>query len=265
MKIAVLGSYGDTVPPEVEAVLGEGVSVAFYKPRIPVFAFSPTEFVIQELSYLETGLRAAADGCDAIAYNSCSDYGIEALRAAVAIPVIGAGETMLTLAANFANRFSIVTVWPVSTNFMPLGQIKARGLDKRLASIRNVSAETIIEGDARPDAFIKGMQSGADGTLQRIIVECEAAIDEDGAELIVIGCTCMSPIADRIAAAVNVPVVNPLTSAIVQAESRLKSNGLPPRKPTARAPSLALITKMVDTVADASVPVDCPVCVSSWE
>ncbi|WP_439604935.1 aspartate/glutamate racemase family protein, partial [Shinella sp.] len=157
MKIGVLGSYGDTVPPEVLAVIGHGVTVAFYKPRVPAFAFSPAEFVIQELSYLEAGMRAAADGCEAIVYNSCSDYGIEALRAAVDVPVVGAGEAMLAIATQLGARFSIVTVWPVSTNFMPQALVRERRLEERLASIRNVSAEAIIESDGRPNAFIAGM------------------------------------------------------------------------------------------------------------
>jgi allantoin racemase len=265
MKIGVLGSYGDSVPPEVLAVIGHGVTAAFYKPRVAAFAFSPAEFAIQQLSYLETGLRAAADGCDAIVYNSCSDYGIEALRASVAVPVVGAGEAMLAVAAQLGARFSIVTVWPASTNFMPRALIAERRLENRLASIRNVSAETLIESDGRPDSFIAGMQSGTDGTLQRIVAQANAAVTEDGAELVLVGCTCMSPIAGRIAEACPVPVVNPLTAAMTQAESRLRLGIGPLAAPSARAPSLALVTRMVDAVADATIPVDCPVCVASWD
>ncbi len=267
MKIGVLGSYGETVPPEVRAALGSGVEVAFYKPRVPIFAFSPAEFAIQELSYLEAGMTAAADGCEAIVYNSFSDYGIAALRAAVDVPVVGAGETALKLAASLASRFTLVTVWPESTNFMPQRLVAEFGMADRLAAIRNVSTEAIIESDDRPDAFIKGMQAGTDGTLQRIFAACSLAAKEDGAELVVIGCTCMSPIAGRIADASPVPVINPLTAALAHAEMRLRL-GIgavrPAAAPAARAPSLDLVRRMVDAVADAAAPTDCPVCVASW-
>lgn len=105
MKIGLLGTAGDKgapVPAELANVVDQGTHLALYSSRISIFAYTPVEFAIQQLNYLNTGLRAAADGCDAIVYVSMADYGIAALRSAVSVPVIGAGEAALKLGARSA-------------------------------------------------------------------------------------------------------------------------------------------------------------------
>ena len=55
----------------------------------------------------------------------------------------------------------------------------------------------------------------------RIVAMCNRAIEEDGADTIMLGCTCMSPIAREIAARVKVPVLNPLTTGYKATEMAL--------------------------------------------
>ena len=51
--------------------------------------------------------------------------------------------------------------------------------------------------------------------------ECDRAIAEDGADTIMLGCTCMSPAADAIAARVDAPVLNPLSTGYKATEMAL--------------------------------------------
>lgn len=250
MKIGLLGTAGDkgaSVPAELAEIVNSGTQLSLYPSRISIFAYTPAEFAIQQINYLDTGLRAAADGCDALAYVSVADYGISALRSAVSIPVIGSGEAALKFGRNIGSRFSIVTVWPTSTNFIHHDNLRRYGLLDSLASIRNVMDEEVISGSERPDAFIADMQAGNDRTCERIIAACKRAIDEDGAEFIILGCTCMSPIASRIAANCSVPVLNPFATAVKIAETML-TLGVAPQSPgvlRARDASLQMAKQMV--------------------
>src|SRR3546814_2824571 len=65
-----------------------------------------------ELAYVEAGLRAQAEGFDAIMIGPVADYGMRQLRSVVSIPVVGAGQSSMQVAAGLGRRFAIVTVWP---------------------------------------------------------------------------------------------------------------------------------------------------------
>lgn len=254
MKIGLLGTAGDkggSVPIELTNVVSQGTELALYPASISIFAYTPAEFAIQQINYMDAGMRAAADGCDVLVYVTVADYGIAALRSAVDIPVIGSGEAALKFGQQIGSRFSIVTVWPASTNFIHHNNLREHGLTGSLASIRNVMDEEVISGSERPDAFIADMQAGNDRTCDRIIAACRRAVEEDGAEFIILGCTCMSPIASRIAANCSVPVINPFATAVKLAETMV-ALGVAPKTPgvlKARDASLQLVAKMVDVAA----------------
>lgn len=87
MKIGLLSASRAESPPHLMAAAGLRTRLKSYPVRIANFAYSPSEFLIQQVSFVEAGLRAPADGCDRIVYVSMADYGIEALRSLVDIPV----------------------------------------------------------------------------------------------------------------------------------------------------------------------------------
>src|SRR5919198_6013428 len=65
-----------------------------------------------------TPRRAAAHGVDAILIDSTCDWGIEAIRAVVDVPVAGAGEVGIAEASAGGRRFGIVTIWPPALEFI---------------------------------------------------------------------------------------------------------------------------------------------------
>jgi allantoin racemase len=269
MKIGLIGATQAAVaglgaPAELAAIAAPGTVIQAYATRGAIFAHTPVEFALQQINYLDTALRAAADGCDALILNSFSDYGLAAIRAAVSIPVVGAAEATLRFAPTIGPRFSIVTVWPESTNYMPRALLREYGAEAACIRIRNAGAAEILAGDGRPDLFIAGMQHGQAAILQRILAECEAAAKEDGIDAILLGCTCMSPIAARIAAGTRLPVVNPMAVALKTAEMRaVLGLGASRREQGALRPAaLDLARRMVDAIAAAPAEdTDCPVCV----
>src|SRR6185369_9465627 len=83
----------------------EGVELVIYPPRIGAFPHTPYDRLLVDLAHVDAGERAAADGVDAI-------------RAAVDIPVVGAGEVGITEASAGGRRFGIVTIWPPALEFL---------------------------------------------------------------------------------------------------------------------------------------------------
>ena len=266
MKIGLVGAAQSMVaglggPAEIRAVVAPKTVVQAYPARLPVFAHTEVEYAMQALSYLEAGLTAASQNCHALVLNSLSDYGLAALKSAVELPVVGAAEASLRFMPSLGPRFSIVTVWPETTNFMPRRMLEAYGAAAHCIRIRNVGSADLLAGEGRPDDFLRDMQTGQQAILDRIVAQCEAAMAEDDIDAILLGCTCMSPIAARIAARVAIPVVNPLAIAVKTAEMQA-SHGLRASRRGQGAPrpaSLDLLRRMIAPVAGAEP--DCPVCV----
>lgn len=244
MKIGLLSASAAEMPPHLPDAVGPQTRLASYPVRIATFAYSPAEFLIQQVNFVEAGLRAAADGCDRIVYVSVADYGIEALRSLVDIPVIGAAEAIYAGLAAQGTEFSIVTVWPESTNFVHDDLTLRHGAAELRRNIHNISAEAVIAAKARPDAFIARMQQGEPDILRAVLAACDAAAGE-GAQTVVLGCTCMSPIAARIAEGAALPVIDPFVAALKYAETA----DLSPPLPRARPQAATLLRGMIDAVS----------------
>ncbi|TVV76535.1 aspartate/glutamate racemase family protein [Sphingomonas solaris] len=259
MRIALLGTVpgiGKGIRPELHAALPRGTVLSAWPSRVGVFPATPVERDMQAIGHLEAGLRAAASGVDAVAIDSLGDYGLDALKVALAIPVAGSGEAGMAAAAAHG-RFAIVTVWPAAMNFVPEGLLRAYGHEDRCVGIRNVGAADVVDRVAGPDGYLASVDRADPDILSAVVAACHAAM-ADGADAILLGCTCMSPMAGKVAAAVAVPVVNPLAEAVKRAVA-LATNAPPPpdRILSTRA---SLLTRMIDAVAG-EVDEQCPVCI----
>lgn len=224
MRLALIGSAFNrnnptALPSELQAVLEPGTDARIYVPSVSAFPRNHLDLKIQEVGYIEAGLRAAKDGCDAIVLNTVGDYGLEALKSAVRIPVVGAGEAGIFQVAMLGRPFAIVTIWPKATAFLYRSSLMNSGLASQCAEVAHVgSADELSQVGNADDDYIARMQRGDTQMLDRIVASCRSVRDIHGATSILLGCTCMSPIAAQVSAALDVPVVNPLTTAAKQAE-----------------------------------------------
>ncbi|WP_428929378.1 aspartate/glutamate racemase family protein [Marinibacterium sp. SX1] len=147
----------------------------------------------------DAGVSAERDGCAAVCVNSMSDSGVAALRARLNIPVVGSGATALLMACQLGGRFSIVSMWDRWNHFYKK-ILAEQGLAPRCASLRDVGV--------RPDTaeLLAGKE---DFIFDALEAECRRAIDEDGAEVIVLGSTTMHQSHAHLARVLPVPVINP--------------------------------------------------------
>lgn len=260
MLIGLLGAVRDPFrppAPELTTLLAADTLLRAFPSRVPAFPFTPLEQALQQVGHLEAGLTAAQAGCDALVIDSLGDYGLAAVRAATPLPVFGPGEVGMAEAAVGGRRFGIVTVWPSSMNFVPEGLLRVYGHADACVGISNVGGEAELERLAGPDGYLAQVRDGAAAIIDAV----SAAIVEmagRGAEAVLLGCTCMSPLAASLAARATIPLINPLASAVAAAERAGPWRG--GERIITRPGRPDLVKRMVNGVADEPAE-DCPVCV----
>lgn len=153
-------------------------------------------------------LAAQQASVDGIILACFGDPGLAALRELAPVPVVGMAEAACRHAAGCVTRFSIVTggrLWEA----MLREYVASLGLAGSLASIRTLEANggQIADNPAAAEAGI--------------LAACQAAIEQDGAELVILGGAGMIGMVERLATRVQVPLIDGLTPAIQQAEAAM--------------------------------------------
>ena len=148
-------------------------------------------------------------GFDAIIIGCYSDPGLDALRELLAIPVIGPGAASLHLAAQLGTRLSVLT--PSGRGY---GRVAARlrgsGIAPLLASVRGIGLSVMDLAQQKPGALDKAAEAA------------RVAVDQDGADVLVLGCMSMAflpGVTQALGKKVGVPVVNPVIAALKTAEA----------------------------------------------
>jgi allantoin racemase len=228
-----------------------------------VFPGTPYERGLCALGYVEAGIRAQDTGCDGVFINTFGDYGIDELKSALRIPVVGAGEAAMALATTLGRRFAIVTIWPTALNFIFDERIRSCGMTAKCAGVFNVMSSEEMTRRGTADDPVAHMRAGQAAMIARIVEAAEVAVQQHGADTVVLGCTCMAPIGHLVAARLTVPVVEPMTAGYKLLETQL-SLGLSQSMaafPPATADKLALARNLVaGAPSPAAKPEDCEVC-----
>jgi allantoin racemase len=136
---------------------------------------------------------------DAFVIACHSDSNLNAAREITLKPVIGIGEASMKLASFLGHNFSVVTTHRHSVPGKLL-QIRAYHLQDLLVSIR--FPEEGEEGWSNSELFME---------LSR------RAVNEDGAEVIVLGCAGLSGMDRKIREALSVPVLDGVACALILA------------------------------------------------
>jgi len=174
---------------------------------------------------LVAAILAGQDDGAAAAIIACfDDTGLDAARMATTIPVLGICEAALMAAAPLAKRISVVTT--LSRSVVPLEELVARYGMARRVRVRACDVPVLALEDAASDA------------LPRLRAEIEAALADDRAEAIVLGCAGMARLAQAFSKDYGVPVIDGVTAAVKQAEG-LVALGLKTSKRGTYAPPRA--------------------------
>jgi allantoin racemase len=157
------------------------------------------EALLFDMYIAEAGLRAEEEGYDAVIMDTVSDSGLLALRARLDILAIGPGLISYAVATMLGKKFSIITMWD---KWRPLYEknLDTYHLWQKCASIRAVNIPPDVE------ALFAGKE---EEMFEKLAVEARAAIEEDGADVILLGSTTMHQAGDYLAANLPCPVINP--------------------------------------------------------
>jgi len=156
-------------------------------------------------------VRAAeAEGMDAVVLDCMADPGLDPARELASIPVIGPAQAAMHLAAMLAYRFSVITVLEQGITGVHR-QILSYGLAGKVASVRAINIP-VLE-----------MDEDRERVIQAVIEESARAVREDGAHVIVPGCTEMIGMAPVVQEGLaergcEVPVMDPPAVAVKLAE-----------------------------------------------
>jgi allantoin racemase len=155
---------------------------------------------------LRVGLEAQQAGAHGVLIDCMLDPGLKALRCALDIPVVGAAAISFHLAATLGNKFGIVDVCD-DTGPMVDAQVRALGLGDKFVGVRSTGLA------------VEEIASDAALTARKLLEAAKLAIQEDGADVIVLGCTEFSRMAGGLRQSLldqnlDVPVIAPTTLAI---------------------------------------------------
>ena len=149
---------------------------------------------------------AKAPDADAFVIACFDDTGLEAARCATPAPVIGIGEAAFHMASLIAEKFSVVTT--LSRSIAPIERnLSKYGLIARCARVR------------ASDVPVLALEEEGSGARALIEAEIAKALDEDGAEAIVLGCAGMADLAASLADKFGVPVLDGVACAVALAEA----------------------------------------------
>lgn len=176
------------------------------------------------VAYIETrfealiGAYAAANlvaehrlGADAAIIAAFGDPGVPGIREALDFPVVGITEAALMSACLLGKRFSIVAISRRITAWYR-ECVEYNGLASRLASIRSL------------DQPLKDIGRVQDDHARQLKDLCGAAINEDGADVIILAGAPLAGLARAIKGEIPVPVVDGVSSAVRHAETLVGLN-----------------------------------------
>ena len=188
------------------------------------------------------GVSAEDEGYDAVVIETCSDSGLAALRSRLTIPVIGPGQLQQHVALVLGHRFSILTMWRRSVS--PGKTTNEYGTAPWLASVR--TADGTLD--------VANLLTGKEDVIERLVDEGRKAVEEDGADVILLGSTTLYQAVPRLRDALGVPVIDPGPLAIRFAEL-LVDLGLSHSKRAYHAPQVIQDEKL-HSLAAAERPFD---------
>jgi len=155
--------------------------------------------LLMDMSVFEKGLQAEKEGFDAVCIDTVSDSGMYALRSKLTIPVIGPGQASFHIACCLGHRFSVITMWD-EWYHLYTKILKEYGLEGRCASLRSIKT--------RPD-LAELLEGKEEVIFSKLEQESLRAINEDGADVIVLGSTTMHQSHGYLQEKLPVPVINP--------------------------------------------------------
>jgi allantoin racemase len=179
-------------------------------PNAPMFIGNYIDEILCGPGMLQL-LRENEKDFDVFVLGCTCDVNIDIMRETTEKPVVGIGESSMLAAMMLGGKFSVIQMGPRGIS-MKKRFIKNLGFDSRCASVRSID--------------INGPGDMAD----KIIVGAQKAIEEDGAEVITLGCAGLAGLAEKVSQEIGIPVIDGIPYGIRFAEALVACGGKTSKK-----------------------------------
>lgn len=156
-------------------------------------------------------VRAYDEPFDAVIQAGYGEHGREGLQELLDVPVVDITEAAASTAMFLGHKYSVVTTLDRTVPLIE-DRLKLAGLDTRCASVR-ASGMGVLDLERDPAAAVEA-----------IAAQCVAAVEQDRAEVICLGCGGMADLRERVIERTGAPVVDGVAAAVTIAESLVRQN-----------------------------------------
>lgn len=143
---------------------------------------------------------------DAFIIACYSDPGLHVCREGTSRPVFGIAESAVLTALARGERFGVIA-------------IKNRSIPRHIRYLRQMGLTERLAGERALDMSVA--DSGSDKALERMIAVGSELRDEDGANVVIMGCAGMARHRKPLEQALGVPVIDPTQAAVTLAVGAL--------------------------------------------
>ncbi|WP_016882523.1 MULTISPECIES: aspartate/glutamate racemase family protein [unclassified Rhodococcus (in: high G+C Gram-positive bacteria)] len=199
-------SITDAIAKQAEAVAAPGTEIVGLTPEIGAESVEGNfESYLAAIAVMDR-VRSYPEPYDAVIQAGYGEHGREGLQELLDVPVVDITEASASIAMMLGHKYSVVTTLDRTVPLID-DRLRLAGLDTKCASVR-ASGLPVLALETDPER-----------TIEAIVDEAEAAVREDKAEVICLGCGGMAGLDDRIRERTGVPVVDGVSAAVKLAES----------------------------------------------
>lgn len=146
---------------------------------------------------------------DAVIQAGYGEHGREGLQELLEVPVVDITEAAAATAMFLGHKYAVVTTLDRAVPMIE-DRLKLAGLYDRCASVR-ASGMAVLELETQPERAV-----------ETIVEQAAAAVTQDHAEVICLGCGGMAELEAKVRARTGVPVVDGVAAAVTIAESLVR-------------------------------------------
>ncbi|MDF3312987.1 MULTISPECIES: aspartate/glutamate racemase family protein [Rhodococcus] len=199
-------SITDAIAKQAEAAAAPGTEIVGLTPEIGAESVEGNfESYLAAIAVMDR-VRSYPEPYDAVIQAGYGEHGREGLQELLDVPVVDITEASASIAMMLGHKYSVVTTLDRTVPLIE-DRLRLAGLDTKCASVR-ASGLPVLALETDPER-----------TIEAIVDEAEAAVREDKAEVICLGCGGMAGLDDRIRERTGVPVVDGVSAAVKLAES----------------------------------------------
>ena len=164
---------------------------------------------------------------DAVVLAGFGNVGVFALKEALSTPVLSISETTQTLACLMGHKYTVLTMLK---QFIPYQEdlVRMYRLENKCASVRGIEMNVERACSERAE------------TLHQLKDEVLKIVEEDGAEVIVLGCAGLCGYDEELQQLVGIPVLDPVTVTVKVAEMYVETGLVHSKKRKFASPPQAI-------------------------